>query len=182
MHKTPAFAKRLCALRRYGNDGRRPPASGDGHWKQTAPFLCQGWLRRWRGNPACAGVLSDRVKLCGHDSRLVSVAKPARKGRDEPLVEASIVGNTLSEGTSYPSIHQGPPFYSSGRRKGVPMSVAVVSRCWPHRNPARAGTERYAGIKSSFSPLSFPLWGRWPKAGWGFQARFHACWHASARR
>jgi len=31
--------------------------------------------------------------------------------------------------------------------KGVPKSVAVVSRCWPNGNPARAGrTERYAGI------------------------------------
>ena len=96
---------------RYGNDGRRPPAFGDGHRKQTARWC-------WRSNEL---VLSDRVKLCEHDSRLVSVAK---RNTDEPLVEASIVGNTLSEGTSY---------------KGVPISVAVVSRFWPHGNRSKGG-------------------------------------------
>ena len=101
----------MCALRRYGNDGRRPPASGDGHWKQTARWC-------WRGNEL---VLSDRVKPCQHDWRLVSVAK---HNTDEPLVEASLVGNTLSKGTSY---------------MGVPMSVAVVSRCRPHGNRSKGG-------------------------------------------
>jgi hypothetical protein len=45
-------------------------------------------------------VLSDRVKLCEHDSRLVSVAK---RNTDEPLVEASLVGNAFSKGTNYPA-------------------------------------------------------------------------------
>lgn len=66
-------------------------------------------------------MLSDRVKLCEHDSRLVSVAK---RNTDEPLVEASIVGKALSKGTSY---------------MGVLMSVAVVNRCWPYGNRSKGG-------------------------------------------
>ena len=40
-------------------------------------------------------MLRDRVKLCEHDSRLVSVAK---RNTDDPLVEAWLVGNMLSNG------------------------------------------------------------------------------------
>ena len=109
---SPHFAKPLvCALLKYVNDGRRPPAFGDGHRKQTARWC-------WRGNEL---VLSDWVKLCEHDSRLVSVAK---HNTDEPLVEASLVGNVLSKRTSY---------------KGVLTSVAAVNRCWPHGNRSKGG-------------------------------------------
>ena len=66
-------------------------------------------------------MLSDRVKLCEHDSRQVSVVK---RNTDEPLVEASLVGNALSKRTSY---------------KGVLISVAVVIRCWPHGNRGKGG-------------------------------------------
>lgn len=116
----PCSKPNVCALRRYGDDGRRPPAFGDGHWKQTTRWC-------WRGNEL---VLSDRVKLCEHDSRLVSVAK---RNTDEPLVEASLVGNMLSKGTSY---------------MGVPMSVAVVSRCWPHGNRSKGGRSATQALKS----------------------------------
>lgn len=43
---------------------------------------------------------------------------------DEPLVEASIVGNTLPEGMSY---------------MGFPMSTAAVNRCWLYGNRSKGG-------------------------------------------
>jgi hypothetical protein len=43
---------------------------------------------------------------------------------DEPLVEASIVGNTLPEGMSY---------------KGFPMSTAAVNRGWLCGNRSKGG-------------------------------------------
>jgi hypothetical protein len=96
------------------DNGSKPP-----------PSIRRGRLWCWPGNEL---VLSNRVKLCEHDSRLVSVAK---RNTDEPLVEASLVGNALSKGTSYPS------FVRAGM--GVPISVAVVSRCWLHGNPSKGG-------------------------------------------
>jgi hypothetical protein len=47
---------------------------------------------------------------------------------------------------------------------------------------SRLGRVRDLKPTQSFYPLSFPTCGRWPKAQWGFQERFHACWHASAGR
>jgi hypothetical protein len=84
-------------------------------------------------------VLSDRVKLCEHDSRLVSVAK---RNTDEPLVEASLVGKALSKGTSY---------------MGVPISVAVVSRCWPHGDPAGAHRRQVSRLLTRVDKLNINM-------------------------
>ncbi|MBK8953915.1 MAG: hypothetical protein IPM85_18435 [Chitinophagaceae bacterium] len=50
---------------------------------------------------------------------------------DEPLVEASIVGNTLSEGMSY---------------MGFPKSIAAVNRCWLCGNRSKGGMTRIQAL------------------------------------
>ena len=50
---------------------------------------------------------------------------------DEPLVEASIVGNTLPEGRSY---------------MGIPISIAAVSRRWLCGNRSKGGMTRIQAL------------------------------------
>ena len=50
---------------------------------------------------------------------------------DEPLVEASIVDNTLPEGRSY---------------KGIPISIATVNRRWLCGNRSKGGKPRIQAL------------------------------------
>lgn len=50
---------------------------------------------------------------------------------DEPLVEASIVGNTLPEGRSY---------------MGIPISIAAVNRRWLCGNRSKGGMTRIQAL------------------------------------